>query len=218
MMTTPAQWTSSKRSDTVDYEQGRGLKRVASAITRCYKRWLVFALCTWSGFDFASDITLGLSCFIGGAAQGIPVHYSTSNRSRLAPTSPHDTKYHSVHSMVVAATGCFSPAQAHAHTDEWLHCFNYPVPRQVSLLRHLELAGHNDSLDCCSGLRFPRTGNARVGGTCKPGRLLLFGPVLPSSQVRWQGAVMSERVARGSPIFDPRLPPARLTLRHLWCH
>ncbi|CAM9978824.1 unnamed protein product, partial [Ectocarpus sp. 13 AM-2016] len=40
-MATSARWASSKRSDTLDYEQGRGLKRVASAITRYlfYDTW-----------------------------------------------------------------------------------------------------------------------------------------------------------------------------------
>lgn len=88
--------------------------------------------------------------------------------------------------MVVAAAGCFPPAHAPARTNEWLHCFNYPLPRQVSLLRHLELAGHADSIDGFPGLRFPPAGNTRVRGTCRPGGLLFCGPVLPSRQVRGQ--------------------------------
>ncbi|CAB1096081.1 unnamed protein product [Ectocarpus sp. CCAP 1310/34] len=72
-MATAAQWASSKRSDTVDYEQGRGLKRVASAITRYlfYDTWNLLDTLTLSTVFLAFIFRLlGIREFGGPADPG----------------------------------------------------------------------------------------------------------------------------------------------------
>ncbi|CAM9548053.1 unnamed protein product, partial [Ectocarpus fasciculatus] len=72
-MATAAQWTSSKRSDTVDYAQGRGLKRVASAITRYlfYDTWNLLDTLTLSTVFLAFIFRLlGMREFGGPADPG----------------------------------------------------------------------------------------------------------------------------------------------------